>query len=236
MEIVTGGTNAQRVTFLGDTRSGKTCLMQAFLGAPGISSVVVVDSKHLDHEWRQFAETHGYVVTMSPADIRQHALVIFRVDYRSLLDAQGWRKEGSIGWQWTEALQSILWRKNTLAVFDEAMHVLPSKMAHPEARRIFTQGAGQGIASWVASQAPLHVDTVALAQSEHMIAFAQTLPEYQADIRRRRGVDAAPLGELGKYEWAHHEKGRSDWDFYDPISIVKKRTTRAPSEYEPTPA
>lgn len=227
MEIRTGGGHAERVTFLGDTRSGKTTLMQAFAAAPGIESGVVIDSKHVDAEWRPFAESRGYVITADPNDIRRHAKVIFRVDYRSLLDVAGWRKEGSIGWQWTIALQSILWRRSTLVIFDEAMHVLPSKggAGHPEARRIFTQGAGMDIASWLGSQAPLHVDTVALAQSEHLIAFTQPMPEYRSDIRKRRGVDAEILATLRPNEgeggeWAHHQKGRPGWDVYEPIGVA----------------
>jgi hypothetical protein len=205
--------------------SGKTTLMQSLL-AP-LHSVVIIDSKHNDADWLGFARTFCYAVSADPSDIRRHARVVFRVDAGALADVTGWRKPGAVGFSWTEALRSILWRQDTVAVFDEAMHSLPSKAVHLDARRISTQGAGLGISAWFGTQAPLFVDTVALSQSEHMFAFASNVDEYLVAVRRLRGIDAELLRGLGSHEFAHHRKGDPGWAHFAPIEPVILRTQYA---------
>jgi hypothetical protein len=213
--------------------SGKTTLMQSLL-AP-LRSVVVIDSKHNDADWVAFAQSFGYVISADPADIRRHERVVFRVDAGALADITGWRKPGAVGFSWTEALRSIIWRRDTVAVFDEAMHSLPSTAVHLDARRISTQGAGLGLGAWFGTQAPLFVDTVALSQSEHMFAFASNVDEYLVSIRRLRGIDAELLRGLGSHEFAHHRKGDPGWAHFAPIEPVILRTRYANSDLSATP-
>jgi hypothetical protein len=234
IDIRTAAPNAERVVFCGPPRVGKTTLAQGFLGAPGMDSVVVVDSKHDDTEWIPFARRFGYVVSGDVADIRRHPRVIHRVDYRSLADRRGWDNEGTAGWLWTEALHAIFERQHTVVYFDEGMHTLPAT-AHLEARRLSTQGASLGLPLWLGTQAPLHVDTVALNLAEHFFGFPTYSEAYRKGIAQLRGVDAELLAHLAVYkhrdgtpagaEFAYHRQGAGGWEIFGRIAPLNLRTT-----------
>jgi hypothetical protein len=229
IQIRTAPGEAERLLFVGVTRSGKTTLLQALLGQ--LSSWVVFDSKRLGREWEGFAEQHQAVVSQNPADIRRHERVVFQVDTRSLMDRPGWVRKETIGYIWTEALLSVFWRGSddgtTVAVFDEAMHTLPVN-PHPEALRLQTQGAGLGLPGWTATQAPLFVSTVAMSQAEHCFAFATFHAGYRRELALRRGVDCELLGQLAgpksddvsrRYEFAHHYTGEETWTRFQPLQL-----------------
>jgi hypothetical protein len=224
---------AERVLIIGVTRGGKTTLGQALLGQ--LDSWVVFDSKRLGREWPDFAEQHRAVVSQNPADIRRHERVVLEVDTRSLLDRQGWTRQGSIGYIWTEALLSVFSRQSddgtTVAVFDEAMHTLPVN-CHPEALRLQTQGAGLGIPAWIFTQAPLFINTVAMSQAEHCFAFATFHRGYRKELSLRRGVDCELLGQLAgpkspdvprRREFAHHYTGEETWTRFAPLQLGRGR-------------
>ena len=254
IQIRTAPGEAERVLVVGVTRSGKTTLVQALLGE--VPSWVVLDSKRLGREWEDFAAQRGAVVSDNPADIRRHERVVFRVDVRSLHDRRGWQQRDTLGFLWTEALLSIFWRQaddaSTVAVFDEAMHTLPSSGAHPEARRLSTQGAGMGIPVWLNTQAPLYVDTVSMAQAEHAFAFATHHPKYRAELSLRRGVDCELLAHLAgprhpdasrRHEFAHHYTGEAEWTELAPLTLPGRQfsgldsvTTSAPQASPAEPA
>lgn len=234
VQLKVGHGDAERVSFVGDTRSGKTTLMQFFLASLG--SAVVVDSKHVDDEWLPFARKFGYFVTADPNDIRRHPRVLFRVDAAALADSAGWRKPGSDGWSWTVALRSIIARGNTVAVIDESMHCLPSQGAlHPDARRIVTQGAGMGIPVWLGTQAPVYVDPLSLTQSEHMFSMRYEVDDYLRKLKSLRGIDTEILRTLdaGRYQFAHHRKGDREWSVWDGITPVTKATTSPRARSKP---
>jgi hypothetical protein len=232
IRIRTAPGEAERALFVGVTRSGKTCLVQALLCELG--SWVVFDSKRVGREWQDFAEARGAVVTENPADIRRHERVVFRVDLRSLQDREGWRREGTLGWLWTEALLSCFWRQSddgsTVVDFNEAMHTLPASGGHPDARRLATQGAGMGLPVFVETQAPLYIDTVTMAQAEHCFAWALHHPKYRKELMDRRGVDCEVLAHLAgpkdpdvtrRHEFAHHFTGDPDWSLFEPIRLAR---------------
>lgn len=233
IQIRTAFGEAERVLFLGATRGGKTTLEQVLLRQ--LDSWVVFDSKRVGREWASFAAETGAVITQNPADIRRHERVVFQTDTRSLQDRPGWSRPGTLGYLWTEALLSVFWRQaddaSTVAVFDEAMHTLPANGAHPEARRLFTQGAGMGLPCWLGSQAPLWIDTVAQSQSEHCFSFCLHHPGYRKELSSRRGVDCELLGLLAgprhpdasrRREFAHHLTGDDFWTELAPLRLPGK--------------
>src|SRR5579864_3846356 len=151
LQLATAPGRAERAAFIGNTRSGKTTLMRTL--AAGVSSLVVFDSKQNPTDWIEWAASQPDVaVTRDPSAIRRHARVVLLVDSRALQDRAGWARQGSAGWAWTEALGSVFFRiaegASTLTIFDEAMHTLPLS-PHPDARRLFTQGAGLGLPCWL---------------------------------------------------------------------------------------
>jgi hypothetical protein len=233
LQIHTAPGEAERLLIIGVTRGGKTTLAQALLSQ--VDSWVVFDSKRLGREWAQFAEQYGAVVSQNPADIRRHERVVLEVDTRSLTDREGWRKPGTLGYIWTEALLSVFWRQSedgtTVALFDEAMHTLPVN-CHWEALRLQTQGAGLGLPVWLETQAPLFVNTVAMSQAEHCFAFATFHAGYRKELAVRRGVDCELLGELAgpkspdvsrRREFAHHYTGEEDWTRFEPLQLGRAR-------------
>jgi hypothetical protein len=232
IRIRTCGGQADRVLIVGNARGGKTELARALLG--GHPSWVVFDSKRNPREWAEWGPALGAVVSQNPADIRRHERVVFQVDTRSLQDRAGWVREGRLGSVWTEALQSVFWRQEgvdldvaTVAVFDEMMHTLPIN-AHPEARRMSTQGGGLGIPVWGLTQAPLWVDTVTMSQADHCFAFTMMHDGYRQELSLRRGVNCDLLRTLGgrdhpdperRYEFAYHQLGSDAWTPMAPLEV-----------------
>lgn len=232
-----GQREAQRAAFLGLPGAGKTTTVQT-LAAP-VESCVVIDTKHVDREWRPFADALGYVVTGNPADVRRYPRVILRVDSPWIMDRAGWRKPGSVGYQWTEALESILWRRDTLTVVDEAMDVARSSSVHPSFRRISTGGRGLGCGLWLCTQAPLHVDTVAMQQVDHRFSTGMPSEEYRDVIRKRWGLNCDALaalpakgtpGDPSSFQIAYHREGDSEWQIFDQPEPMKFAATRRPVE------
>lgn len=231
-EIRTAAPDAERAVFIGDPGSGKTTLIQVFISSA--QSVVVLDSKGIG-EWDPFAATYGYVKTSDPDDVLRHPRVLFVVPKRWLLDRAGWRRPGTPGWEWTRTLQNVQQRGNTVVVWDEMMHTLPSVQAHDEARIIYTQGRARGLPCFGGSQAPVHVDTVALEESEHFFGFAIWSPTYLKAIASRRGIDPAPLTNLGPHEFGYHRKGMRELELFDPVTPLKMRTPSRVAQIEPGP-
>jgi hypothetical protein len=209
------------VLLVGHKGSGKTVLLQQLLR--GIPSAVVVDSKHDAHEWEPFCARNGYARTGDVDAISRWPRVVWLCPAAALLDRAGWRRPGSAGWVWTEALQRIGRRRNTVVVLEEAMHTASSTAVHPELRRLVTQGRSQGVSVWAASQAVNHVDTVLLAEADHAIAFVQPLPEYRLLLRSRRGVDSEVLAGLPPHAFGHHLRGGTSWTLFRALSARSVR-------------
>ena len=230
----TAAPNAERVVFIALPRAGKTVLVQVLL--VGHPSVVVIDTKHKGDEWEPFAEQHGYVITSDPAQLRRHPLVVFRADIAAIESRPTWGKPGGLGYEgWTVVLRSIRWRGETIVVFDEGQDTLPHQGVHPDARRMATSDAAHGISLWVETQFPEHSDTRVLAAAEHCFSFAQHNQEHLDVIRRRRGLDPAPLTQLEGHDFAYHRQGAQEWELYEPVPLprwVKNRTVRAPVNSE----
>jgi len=230
----TAAGHAERVIFIGLTRSGKTVLMQSLLA--GQESVVIIDTKHKGDEWGPFAERWGYVITSDPAQLRRHPRVLFRADIAAVEDRKNWATPGRLGYEgWTQVLRAIRWRGNTIVDFDEGADTLPHQGVHPDARRMATSDAAHGTSLWLGSQSPDHLDTRILANAEHCFAFALQNQEYLEVIRRRRGLDPSPLTELGPYEFAYHRQGANEWELYEPVTPMNLRTVRAPLNSETPP-
>jgi hypothetical protein len=244
VDLLTARGEAQRALFFGVTRSGKTTLMQELLRP--LRSVVIFDSKQVPQDWQSWGPAHGYVVTADPAEVRRRERVILEVDSRWLDDTQGWRRPGSLGWCWTEALGSALYRASdqgsTVVVFDEAMQTLPVGRCHPDARRLATTGAGMGLPVWLGSQAANWVDLVVLAMAEHCFAFATQNFETISVLSKRRGVDSRILATLhgpdptpddprGRrcHEFAYHFVGRGQWELFSPLRLATKSRVREPA-------
>lgn len=238
--------SAERAAFIGVTRSGKTTLMRELAGA--LQSVVVMDSKQHPGDWIEWAAAHGWAVTRDPAAIRRYPRVVHLVDSRSIQDRAGWEKPGRLGFAWTEALGSCFYRAvgegaSTLVIFDEGMHTMALN-PHPDARRLATQGAALGLPVWIGTQAPNWIDTVALAQVEHVLAWSMQNVEHRKVLEKRRGLPCAVLAELAgpddpraarRHEFAHHQVGSDHWEPFAPIEFRTTRTVRERAAPPPPP-
>lgn len=208
----------ERAVFIGPPRHGKSNL-QAWLLEP-VRSAVIVDSKHHPAEWARWGPAHGYVVTSDPELISRHPKVVFQVDHRSLVDRGGWNKPGSPGYVWTEALSRIIARGNTVTNFDEAVQVLPAGASHPQAQRIFTQGAGFGNGVFVGTQIGNRIDTLIPRLAEHAFCFRTLTGQDLELIQRARSVDCTPLKTLERFQFAYHRMGDSQWQVCAPVDRV----------------
>ena len=202
---------------LGPQRCGKSNLIAFYLLE--LSSVVVFDSSHHPDEWAKFGPQHGYVVTSDPADIRRHPKVVYQVPMQALMDVGGWRKPGSTGDQWTQALQNVVKRGNTATVFDEIVHQLPAGRPHPDAMVIYTQGAKYGLTPWAGSQFGNRVETATVRAATHCFCFAMN-PYDLGIVGQRRGCPTDSLAGLGKYEFGYHLTNTAMWQLGQPVERV----------------
>lgn len=207
----------QPAIFLGPQRSGKSNLI-AYLVEPH-PSVVVFDSSHHPDEWARWGPAHGYVVTEDPAAISQQAKVVYQVPMPALLDVTGWNRPGSPGHQWTQALERVLRRGNTVVVFDEAVRQLPAGRPHPLAMQVYTQGAKYGIGPWAGSQFANRLETATIRAATH--AFAFKLNPYDLGLlAEKRGVPTDALAQLPPYGFAYHLTNEASWVCCAPVDRV----------------
>lgn len=216
----------ERAVFIGPPRHGKSNLEAWLLQT--VRSAVIIDSKHHPAEWASWGPRNGYVVTSDPREISRHRKVIFQVNHRSLVDRGGWTKPGTPGYQWTEALLRIIERRNTVTDFDEAVQVLPAGASHPDAQRIYTQGAGFGSGAWAGTQIGNRIDTLIPRLAEHAFCFRALTGQDLDLIAKARSVDCSVLSTLGgpnsppelQYQFAYHRMGDSEWQVCGRVDRV----------------
>jgi hypothetical protein len=206
----------ERLVVLGLPWSGKTTWIQSSLA--GIRSCVVIDSKQHPNEWPPWAAVNGYVVTRDWRDILRFPKVVYQVDQAVLEDREGWKKPGRLGYVWTQALNAILQRGNTVVVFDEGLQTLPVQQPHPVARRILTQGRAFRLTVIVGSQAPKWIDTFCIRLAEWCISFKVMAADTAAKIAEERGIPSDELLTLNgpgpgenDHQWAAHRIGTPSW-------------------------
>lgn len=208
----------ERAVTIGPPRHGKSNLL-AWALEP-LHSAVVIDSKHHPAEWAAWGPRHGYVVTRDPELISRHPKVVFQVDHRSLVDRNGWNKPGTHGQVWSEALSRIIARGHTTVVFDESVQVLPSGSSHPQAQRIFTQGAAFGTTTFAGSQIGNRIDTLIPRLAEHAFVFRTLTGQDLKLIQKARSVDCTPLKTLQRFHFGYHRMGDSEWVLCPPVDRV----------------
>jgi len=216
----------ERAMFVGPPRHGKSNIIAWHLEP--CRSVVIFDSKRHPDEWARWGPKHGYVVSEDPVDISHHAKVVHQVDNRALTDRGGWTKPGRIGYRWTEALARFIARGHTIGVFDETVQTLPAGLAHPDARRIQTQGAAFGSGGWFGTQIANCIDTLIPRLSEHAFVFRMVGREERARLASARAVDCDVLATLGgpnseqdrRFEFAYHRMGDDAWTVCGAVDQV----------------
>ena len=124
----------------------------------------------------------------------------------------------------------------TVVVWDEALRTLPSSGGHPEARRIYEQGRARGLTNLAGTQSVNWVDTIIVKLTEHFVCFRVPNLQEAKLILDRRGVDPAPLMDLGPYWFGHHHLTSPEWTIYPPVEAIlgknptmKRATLRAPA-------
>lgn len=204
--------------FVGTPGSGKTTLIEWLLEP--LSSVVVLDSKQHPAEYAAWGPRHGYVVTSDPEQLSRHPKVVLQVDQIALDDRGGWHKPDRAGYRWTETLVRILDRGHTTVVFDEVLQTLPAGQAHPQARRLFTQGRAFGLSVWCGTQVANRADTLVFRLAEHCFAFWTGNELDLKLLKGARGVDPEALTELERYQFAYHQAGSRTWQVCDRLPLA----------------
>jgi hypothetical protein len=216
----------ERAMFVGPPRHGKSNIIAWHLEP--CRSFVVFDSKRHPDEWAKWAARHGWLVSEDPADISHHAKVVHQIDNRALTDRSGWSKPGRIGYRWTEALTRFIARGHTIGVFDETVQTLPAGAPHPQAARIFTQGAAFGSSAWCGTQIANRIETLIPRLSEHAFVFRLVGQEERARIASARAVNCDVLATLGgpnseedrRFEFAYHRMGDDAWTVCGAVDKV----------------
>lgn len=207
----------QPALFIGPMRSGKSNLIAWLLqDAP---SVVLVDSKRHPEEWARWGPQHGYIVSSDPLEIKRQPKVIWQVSMETLLDVQGWRKPGTLGYQWTDGLGRVMERGNTVVVFDELVHVLPAGHPHPSAVQILTQGGAYRLSAWGGSQYANRVETMIVRGAVHCFCFRLNPYDLKL-VSEKRGAAADGLAELPDYGFGYHLTNEPAWHVCRPVERV----------------
>lgn len=222
----------QRALIIGKTGTGKTHLVRTALRQ--VNSWVVIDSKRgvKPNEPSIWAARLAAIVSKDPADILRHRRVVWQVSERSLMDRGGWQRSGSWGFLWTAGLRKLKQRGHTIVVFNEGLQTLPAGRCHPEAKEIFTQGAGYDLTAWVETQAANWLDTVILRQVEALIAFRCRGAQDRELIARAREVDASPLAELRPYWWAYHDLSQDEFQVFPPLPAPSRTRPKKVEEVD----
>jgi hypothetical protein len=186
-------------------------------GAP-LPSAVVFDPKGDPQEWASWGPAHGYAVSNQVEDIKRFPKVVYLVDQLALDDRAGWKKQGSDGYTWTDALIAAYNRGNTTVVFEEGHGTIPVN-ANPWARKVITQGRSLGLSTWTAVQRSSWVDPFVIRMAEHVFCFALFDDGDLAVMRERRGIPCDLLAQLGPREFGYHRLGSREWIRCPPIDI-----------------
>lgn len=203
-----------RVMFVGPPRSGKSNLQAWLLEQE--SSWVVIDSKMHPDEWASWGPKQRAIVTKDPDDIARYPKVVFQPNNNDLIDRSGWRKPGH---PWTRALQLIFQRGHTICVFDETVQTMPAGSSHPDALRLYTQGAAYGVPCWAGTQLANRIDTLTSRLAEHCFTF-RLGPMDSRILCEARGVRGEELAGLQKYHFAYHGAGDRAWTLCPPVDPV----------------
>lgn len=203
--------------FIGPQRAGKSNLMAWHLEP--VRSAVIFDSSHKPDEWAGWGPRHGYIVTSDPDDILRHRLVVFQVPMPALLDVQGWRRPGSTGYTWTQALLNVMKRGNTVCVFDEIVHQLPSGRPNPAAMQLYTQGAKFGIPPWAGTQFVNRVETATVRAAVHCFAWKMNPYDLRL-LAEKRGAPTEQLAHLPKYGFGYHLTNTEEYVICQPVERV----------------
>jgi hypothetical protein len=204
------------------------------VGGQPLQSVVVMDSKHDSHEWLKWGPALGFAVTADPADISRFPRVVFLVDQRALQDRAGWRKPGTVGWSWTDALERVWARGSTIVDFNEALNSLPKDGPHPQAQRIQTQGRSVRVTAWAESQRPRWLDPMALRLAEHCFSYTMFDAADRSYMQEVRSVDSEVLATLRPSDpirrvggqFAHHRLGQPNWTVHEPVEFLDPEIRR----------
>lgn len=223
----------ERALFLGKPGWGKSNLMMWLL--EDVANVVVMDSKSHEAEWAPWARRRRGLVTDDPEHVARAPIVVFQVDQRALDDREGWTKPGSVGYQWTAALEACLRRRTTVVVFDEVLQTMPAGGAHPQARRIYTQGRKFGLSAWAGTQIANRMDTLVARIAEHCFAFHTNHAKDVALLSDARAVDCSQLAQLPRFHFGYHYQGSDEWVMCGAVDNLMDRPAPAQrTNFEPS--
>ena len=198
------------VVVIGRPGSGKSTLIRWMVGQS--NSVVVYDAKwDPEEEWSLI---NGFHVIEHVAELGRYARVALRCPMHWFTRSQ-W---GTPDHPWGEALEYPLSRRNTIAVFDEALATWPGEGGHPGTHRLIQQGRSFGVTTMVGTQLANNIDTRLLRMAKHVFVLGP--PLHRTDLECLTAacrLDSEPLATLKEHEIAWWHESATKWTIFRPI-------------------
>lgn len=196
--------NDERVTFIGQTKMGKTFLMERLLRDQ--PRVIVVDSK-------ERVRWEGFHLTRNP----QAALLENKVIYRP--DEKGGKGEDVGGvppeWWWKAALDSLTERKGGIIYIDELPVVVTANRIPGGLARVYRVGAELGVGIYGSAQESTTIHNTTLRMCDQLVLFYNQGASDRDKVTDVVGDMGEVTGHLEPHEFVVFTRG----EIYDNDNI-----------------
>lgn len=218
----------QRVVIIGRPNTGKSTFLRWLL--KNVKSVVIYDSKYDPDEWPQ---QNDYCIIGKASELSLHTRVVLQCPLNWLNNSENWDSESH---PWSIALEHPIRRRDTIAVFDEALLTWPVRDSHPGTHRLVQQGRSFGVTTIVGSQLANNIDTRLLRMTNHILVLGPCKHGIELDnIQKATQLNAYPLTKLKRHEIAWWSEETDKWivfraNWIKTKSLLSARNIRFPNQ------
>lgn len=202
----------QTVVIIGRPGTGKSTLVCWLLREA--QSVIVYDSKHDPEEWPRQSD---YISIEDVSQLPVHPRVVLRCQSEWLRVRDDWSEKDH---PWSIALEYPLQRRDTIALFDEALETFPARNGHPGTHRLVQQGRSFRVTVIVGSQLANNIDTRLLRMANHIFILGPCKHSTELEyIYNANHISTYPLTKLRKHQIAWWTEESHQWVMFRKLKL-----------------